>query len=130
MPKDGTLENSVASKHQNINTDTLLLDSPDGQQSLNSLFPIPTTESVLDHIQILLDEHPDAKDTIHNIYNLPSIEQAIRYLHAAADFLTKSTLLEAIRNDNYLLWPLFCVKSVSKYLPECEKSQSGDMIGQ
>ena len=94
-----------------LNTDNLLLDSQDESQSLNSSIILPTTESVLDHLQILLDERPDTKEAIHNVYDLTSIEPAIQYLHAATGFLAKATWIKAICNNNYLTWPLVCVKT-------------------
>ena len=90
---------------KNVNTDTLLLDSPDGRQYLNSFFTVPTTESILYHLQILLDKRPDGKEAIHHVYDLPSIEPAIRYLRVAAVFPAKATWLEAIWHGNFLIWP-------------------------
>ena len=90
-PNTGLWRIPLQANITNLNTDTLLLDSPDRSQSLNSLFTVPTTGSVLDHLQILLDERPNMKVTIHNVYALPIIEPAIQYLHAAAGFLTKAT---------------------------------------
>ena len=72
----------------------LFLDYLGGRQSLNSLFTVPTTESVLAHLQMLLDKGPDTKEAIHNVYDLPSIELVIRYLHAAAAFPEKSHLAQ------------------------------------
>ena len=114
----------------NINTDTLLLNSPDGRQSLNSLFTVPTTETVLDHLQILPDERPDTKEVIHHIYDLPSIEPAIQYLHTAVSFPIKATWLDAIQNGNFSTWPLIYVKNVKKCFPESEETQFGHMLGQ
>ena len=39
---------------QNINTDTLLLDSPDGHQSLNAMYTVPSTHQVCRHMHQML----------------------------------------------------------------------------
>ncbi len=68
--------------------------------------------------------------TILNVYELPSIEQAIRYLHAAAGFPTKTTWLAAIRLGNYNTWPLVTVSNVHKHFPQSEETQQGHMRSQ
>ena len=45
---------------------------------------------------------PAPTNTINNVYELPSIERAVRYLHGAAGFPTKETLLKSIRNGAFL----------------------------
>ena len=47
---------------------------------------MPTTGSVLDHLQILLDEHPNKKEATHHVYDLHSIEPSTQHFHAAAGF--------------------------------------------
>ncbi len=47
----------------------------------------------------------EEEDEINNVYNLPSTKQSIRYLHAAAGFLVKSTWMQAIKAGNYVTWP-------------------------
>ena len=84
----------------------------------------------MDHLQILLDKRPNTKEAIHNVYDLPSIEPAIPYFHAAAGFPTKATWPEAIRNENYLTWPLVYVKNGNKYFTESEETKFGHMSGQ
>ena len=111
----------------NQNTQTVLLNSPDGRQSLNSMYHVPSTEDIMSKLNILLDQRPDPREAINNVYDMPSIEPAIRYLHAAAGFPTKSTWLKAIRNDNYMSWPLITVKNVNKFFPESEETQQGHM---
>ena len=90
-PNSGLWRILLQANITNINTNMLLLDSPDGRQSLNSLFTVPTLETDLDHLQILLDKRPNTKEAIHHVYALSSIEPAIRYLHAEAGFPTKAT---------------------------------------
>ena len=124
------MENPSASRYQDINTDTLLVDSPTGRQSSDSLFTVPTTETILDQLQVLLDKRPDTKEAIQHVYDLPSIKPAIWYLHAAAGFPTKTTWLEAIYYGNFLTWSLVCVKNIKKYFPESEETQFGHMTGQ
>ena len=114
----------------NQNTQTVLLNSPNGRQSLNSMYHVPSTETIIGKLGILLNERPDPKEAINNVYDMPSLEPAIRYLHAAAGFPTKSTWLKAIRNNNYMSWPLITVKNVNKFFPESEETQQGHMKGQ
>ena len=73
---------------ENINVDTILLDSPCGQKSNNKRYSIPSTQRVREHLKASIERETD---TICNVYELPSIEQTIRYLHAAAGFPTKAT---------------------------------------
>ena len=72
----------------NINTDTLLLDAEGGEQSLNKLYEVPSSQQIRDHLKASREHDPEA---INNIHELPSIEQSIRYLHGAAGFPTKAT---------------------------------------
>ena len=53
---------------------------------------------------------PPPKDTICNVHGLPSTPTAIRYLHAAAGYPTKSTWIAAIKNGNFVTWPLLTVE--------------------
>ena len=114
----------------NINTDTLLLDSPSGMDSLNAAYTVPSTESICDKLQILLRQAPNPNEAINNVYDIPSVEPAIRYLHAAAGYPTKRTWVKAIAKGNYISWPLLTVKNVNKYFPESEETQYGHMRGQ
>ena len=60
----------------NRNLHTLLLNGPTGQESLNSLYIVPSPASVLEHIS-LCNPNPDTpslEEAIHNFYKLPSIE--------------------------------------------------------
>eukprot|EP00804_Cyclotella_cryptica_P013069 CCRYP_002366-RA/>CCRYP_002366-RA protein AED:0.66 eAED:0.66 QI:0/0/0/0.5/1/1/2/0/452 len=96
----------------NQNTDTLLLDAPDGITTTNPQFKIHHSPNTLAHLQT-----SNTPDTLANVYELPSIAQAVRYLHGAAGFPTKSTWLAAIRNGNYSTWPLINIKNVTKHFP-------------
>eukprot|EP00804_Cyclotella_cryptica_P001037 CCRYP_008358-RA/>CCRYP_008358-RA protein AED:0.67 eAED:0.67 QI:0/0/0/0.5/1/1/2/0/762 len=109
----------------NQNTDTLLLDAPDGITTTNPQFKIHHSPNTLAHLQT-----SNTPDTLANVYELPSIAQAVRYLHGAAGFPTKSTWLAAIRNGNYSTWPLINIKNVTKHFPESEETQQGHMRGQ
>ena len=81
-------------------------------------------------MSLFLDQALNPKEAIHNVYDLPSIEPALRYLHAAAGFPTKSTRLKAIHKNSYITWPHITVKNVNKYFPESEETQQGHMRGQ
>ena len=128
-PRDRLWRIPLTSTIRNINTDTLLLDSPDGRNSLNALYKVPPVSAMLGHIDALRDRPPPTH-AINHVYELPSVEPAIRYLHGAAGFPTKSTWLKAIRKGNFLSWPLINVKNVNKYFPESEETQRGHMRNQ
>ena len=78
----------LQSQVTDLNMHTLLLNGPTGCESLNSLYTVPTTASVLTHIKAFNSNHA-VGNTINNIYDLPSLARAVRYLHAAAGFDTK-----------------------------------------
>ena len=82
---------------------------------------------MLGHIVACCKYQPYPVGAISNVYNLPSIKLAIRYLHGAAGFPTKATCMKAIRNRNYLTWPLINVKNVSNCFPVSEETQKGHM---
>ena len=128
-PRDRLWRIPLTSTVKNLNTDTLLLDSPDGRSSLNALYNVPPVGEMLGHIDALRDRPPPSH-AINHVYELPSVEPAIRYLHGAAGFPTKATWLKAIRAGNFLSWPLINVKNVNKYFPESEETQRGHMRSQ
>ena len=107
-----------------LNMHILLLDGPTGCESLNSLYTVPSSAAMLDHIELFTSNphRPNPTEAINNVYELPSIEKAVRYLHGAAGFPTKATWLQSFRNDNYLSWPLVNVKNVNKFSPESEET--------
>ena len=105
----------------------LLLEVPNGTESLNPLYEVPSCTRMLEHIEAFKTDRPSPLEAINNVYELTSIEPEIRYLHGAAGFPTKSTRLKAIRNGGYLLWPLVNVKNVNKLFPEPEETQKGHM---
>ena len=50
-------------------------------------------------------------------HDLPSVGALVRYLHAVAGFLVKSTWLAAIKAGNYASWPGLTYANASKYCP-------------
>ena len=64
-----------------LNLHTLLLDGPTGTESLNSLYTVPSSASMLEHIELF--SRPNPNEAINNVHELPSIKKAIRYLHGA-----------------------------------------------
>ena len=86
---------------KNININTLLLNSPDGRDTLNALYSVTPISAMRRQIDAMRDR-PLPWETITHVYELPSVEPAIRYLLAATGFPTKSTWLKAIRNGNFL----------------------------
>jgi hypothetical protein len=113
----------------NLNTDTLILDHPSGQNSLNTMYTIEMNQISREHVAHQMGKK-HRQEYLHNVYELPSVEPTIRYLHGAAGFPTKASWLKAIRKGNYLSWPLINVKNVAKYFPESEETQKGHMRGQ
>ena len=59
----------------NLNLHTLLLDGPTGTESLNSLYTVPSSASMLEHIELF--SRPNPNEAINNVYELPSIEKAV-----------------------------------------------------
>ena len=116
----------------NQNTHTLLLDGPTGYDSLNDMYNVPLSARMLEHIELFNNNpaQPNSTEAINNVYELPSIARAVRYLHGAIGFHTKATWLAAIRNGNFLTWPLITVKNVNKHFPESEETQKGHQRNQ
>ena len=87
---------------------------------------------MLEHIDLFNNDpaRPNSTEAINNVYELPSIARAVRYLHGAIGFPTKATWLAAIRNGNFLTWPLITVKNVNKHFPESEETQKGHQRNQ
>ena len=59
----------------NLNLHTLILNGPTGQESFNSLYTVPSSAAVLEHIERFnndSDKLPE-QEAIHNVYDLPSI---------------------------------------------------------
>ena len=115
---------------RNEQTNTLILNVPSGLESLNSVYSLPSSDTITTHVAACCDNRPPPKEVINNVYELPTIEPAIRYLHSAAGFPAKATWLKAIRKGSYLSWPLVNVNNVSKYFPESKETQKGHMKSQ
>ena len=109
----------------NLTTQTLFLNGPTGVDSKIQRYIVPNITACLEQMNIFTQEtaHPPQTDTINHFYDLPSIGRVVQYLHAAAGFPTKVTWIKAIRNRNYLSWPLINIQNVSKHFPESEKTQ-------
>ena len=106
---------------KNEQTDTLILNSPSGLESLNSVYSLPSSDRITTHVAACCDNRPPPTEVINNVYELPNIDPAIKYLHGAAGFPTKATWLKAIRKGSYLSWPLVDVKNVKKISPSPRK---------
>ena len=72
---------------------TLLLNGPTVRESLNFLYTVLTSASVLAHIKSLNFNHAAGK-TIKNVYELPILARAVRYLHEETGFPTKATCIK------------------------------------
>ena len=95
-------------------------NSPGGKKSINPLFYVPTSQTIVNHVQTIMSKHSNTPEAINNFYELPSIDTTIRYIHAEADFPKKSTWIKAIRQVNCLTLPLINTKNVTKILLEYE----------
>jgi hypothetical protein len=100
----------------NLNTDTLILNHPSGQNSLNSTYTIKTNQLAHRHVALQMCKN-HCQEYLHNVYQLPNVEPTIRYLHSAVGFPTKASWLKAIRKGNYFSWPLINVKKRCQVLP-------------
>ena len=96
------------------------------------MYDVPLLAQMLEYIELFNNNpaRPDSTEAINNIYELPSIARAVRYLHGAIGFPTKATWLTAIRNGNFLTWPLITVNNVNKHFPESEETQKGHQHNQ
>ena len=91
----------LTSDVRNINADDLLLNSSDGRDTLNALYSVPPVSAMRRHIYGIQNPPPPG-EAINYVYELPSMDPAIRYLHAADGFPTKTTWIKAIRKGNFL----------------------------
>ena len=109
----------LQSQVTNLNLHTLLLNGPTVQESINSMYSIPSSAAVLEYIELFNNDpaRPLAAKVIHDVYELPSIKRTIRCLHVASGLPTKSKWIKSIRNWNYLTWPLITVKISKKHFP-------------
>ena len=117
----------------NLSNQTLIRDGPTGTKFLNSLYSLPSTTKILNHIEAFTQgpmTHP--LEAINNVYEyeLPSIEPEIRYLHGAAGFPPKYTWTKSIRKGNYPTWPLLTIRNVNKFFLKSEETQKGHMRNQ
>ena len=81
------------------------MDSPDVQHSLNSVYEVPRTITMLYHLSVFMQYHLTPREAINHVCKLPSIDPAIQYLHVAAGLPTKHMCLKAIQKFNYLPGP-------------------------
>jgi hypothetical protein len=113
----------------NDDKNTIILDHPSGQNSLNSMYTVEANQISREHVALQMCKNYH-QEYLHNAYELPSVEPTIRYLHGVVGFPTRASWLKAICKVNYLSWPLINVKNVSKYFPESKETQKGHMRGQ
>ena len=64
----------------------------------------------------------------HSVYDLPSVEALVRYMHAAAGFIVKSTWLKAIKNGNFESWPGLTYNNAAKYCPHSVETFKGHIV--
>ena len=73
------------------------------------------------HVSSIQPEPPQTLTAL-NTHDLPSVGALVRYLHAAAGFLVKSTWLAAIKTGNFSTWPGLTYANASRYSPNCEET--------
>ena len=62
-----------------LNLYTLILNRPTGHESLNYLYPVPSSAAVLEHIELFnkYTARLASYETIHNVYRLQSIDCSV-----------------------------------------------------
>jgi hypothetical protein len=60
----------------NLNTDTLILDHPSGQNSLNYMYTIESNQLAREHVALKMYKN-HSQEYHHNVYELPSVEPTI-----------------------------------------------------
>ena len=108
----------------NINTYTLILDHPNGHNSLNAMYSVEPNQLAQEHVAIHMCKK-NQKEYLHNVYDLPSVKPTIWYLHGAVGFPTKALWLKAIPRGNYLSWPLINVNTCRQILPGIQGDSKG-----
>ena len=58
VPKVYALEYSHHITGKHLNTDTLVLDTPDGQHPPNSMYEVPQTSAMMEHLAVLIQYRP------------------------------------------------------------------------
>ena len=64
----------------------------------------------------------------YSAYDLPSVRTLIRYFHAAAGYLVRSTWLKAIGSGNYSTWPGLTLANATKYCPSATDTILGHLV--
>ena len=67
---------TLRSQVTDLNMHALILNGPTGRESINYLYTVPTSASVLDHIESFNTNHA-ARETINNVYELPSLARVV-----------------------------------------------------
>jgi hypothetical protein len=80
----------------NKRTNTLILDSPSGLESLNSMYSLPSSKHTKAHIMACYNKRPPPAEATNNVYKFLSIKSFIWYLHGVKGFPRKATWLKAI----------------------------------
>jgi len=86
---------------------------------LNPTTSQPTTEAKANSLE-----------TINVIFELPSARETFLWYHASAEFLTKATFIDTVRNGNYSTWPKLTVTLINRYFPDSDETIKGHLKGQ
>jgi hypothetical protein len=62
-----------------------------------------------------LPEQPLPTEAIHSVYKLKMQPEIVCYNHSAAGFQTKPTWLKAIKNKQFMPWPVLMANTVNKH---------------
>ncbi len=69
-------------------------------------------------------------ETLNVIFDLPSARETFLWYHASAEFPTKATFIDAVRNSNYSTWPKLTVTLINCYFPDSNETIKGHLKGQ
>ncbi len=72
-----------------------------------------------------LTNRPPPSEAIFSAYKLKNKPELIRYYHAAAGFLPKTTWLKAIKRGFYASWIGLSYKAANKYFPQSSEEKQG-----
>ncbi len=69
----------------------------------------------------------EPKEKTNLVYSIPSTEGKIRFLHTAAGFPTKETLLKEIKAGIYLTWLGVTTKTFNRHFPKLNETTKDNM---
>ena len=86
------------------------------EKNCTRLWCIALTPTI-EELHVVLDNANQANIITYSAYDLPSVEALVRYFHAAAGFLVRTTWLKAIKVGNYRTWTVLALANATAYCP-------------